>query len=563
MAFRKQINKNKFSDEIIYRDIPVVLLGQLRIGSFCEDNRVVALADFQIKKFDLQNQKGGWWFTSFFRANKNNWSAPYPREIYPQLYENDKSWMLEFRLKKEGRLLVPTLEFFTRCYGQSGELRRILMTYPWDIPGGCLDRFYAPLEKPENSNLWQIRLGKRLYNGDAVFLAHVKYDEYTRETAKGIYSYLEIGFSNEKNFMLPRIGPWYTGRAQLQVRGISFNEGKSFLGLQICGLSEPEGKEIEFSRDNRNNADQPAENRGEGNAWGGTQGKQMNYVDENVSITGIDSPSHGSDTFELDDPELIILGTRRKVRSYKDDKAKSSRGRIGNDYEIDGLSAGEAYSDGKGIGKVRIQTDAVMESEGVLRDVWNAALYLEQNYQDIIKSVAWYTFERGYVESEEPELIALDAFESDDTFEGDQIPTSMRKWPFMDIRTLNEPRGILVVRINILGVIVHLVEIQRRPKKTTDKNTGVIIKSEESFCGLVFILDNQDDLESWLQFIRSNVRIVEGIVSKPKLTKFCPGKVVFFRHSTSVRELVPCFAALNNALNKVGIKIDQLKISNL
>lgn len=554
VAFRKQIHQNEFSDEIVFREIPAILLGQLRIGSLCENNRVIALADFQVKKFDLQYQKGGWWFTSFYQTTKKNWSAPYPQEIYPLLYANDKSLMIEFRLEKGGRLLIPTLEFFTRCYGRSGELRRILMTYPWEMPGGCLDRFYAPLERPEKPNLWQIRLGKRLYNDDAIFLAHVKYDDYTRKAAKTIYSYLEKGFSNTNDSISPFIGPWYIGKAQLLVKGISFNEGRSFLGLQISGLSEPEGKEIESCRDNRNNAAEPAENGGDRDVWEGVKGEQINHIDENVSITGIESPDRGSDIFELEDPALVIIGTRRKVRSYKDVQAKSSRGRVGSDEdEVDKLSAGEVYGDGKGVGQASIHTKALMESEGALRDIWNAVLYLKQHYQDIVGSVAWYTPEKGYVESEEPELIALDPFDVDDAFKGDSIPTSMRKWPFMDIRTLSEPRGILVIKINILGTIVHIVEIQRRPKNVKNRNTGVTIKSEESFCGLVFMLENQANFDSWLHFIRTNVRKVEGVVSN--LTRYCPGKADFFKHSASAGESVPCFSALRNALNKMDISV--------
>lgn len=562
VAFRKKIAHNTFSDEIVYRDIPVILLGQLRIGSLCQNNRVIALADFKTKRFNLKFQKGHWWFTSFYDASDANRMAPYPLQIYPLLYAKDKNFLVEFRLEGGGTLLIPSLEYFTRCYGQSGELRRILMTYPWDSPGGCNERLLFPLNDSEESGLWKIRLNKRLTKGDGIFVAHVKYDDYTRRVAKSIYSHLEKEYSGDSNkIIFPRIGPWYVGDAQLMVKGIPFNYGNSFLGLQVCGVSMPDGVEINVCRDSRNNAKTPADDQEDGNAWTGTPGKQINHVNENICITGLEAPDHGSSVFEINDPEMIILGKPRKVTFHRDEQAKGSRGRINGDGEFDKLSTGEAHGIGNGIGKGSIGTLMVMESEGILRDMWNAALYLKHNYHETVGSVAWYTPSKGYVESDEPELIALEPFEKDDMFNGEKIPTTIQKWPFMNPNVSNNLRGLLIMRINISGKIVHLVEIQRRPKKTTDKNTEVIIKSEESFCGLVFILDNQDDFGSWLQFIRSNVRIVEGIVSK--LTRFCPGKVGFFRHSTSVRERVPCFAALNNALNKVGIKIDQFKMSDL
>lgn len=556
VAFRKQINGNIFSDEIVFRSIPIVLLGQIRIGSLCRDDRVIALASFETKEFKLLHERGEWWFTSFHKAAENNRQPPYPQNIYPLKYELDKNWLIEFKLSNSGTLLVPSLEYFTRCYGQSGELRRILTTYQWDGQEGCLDRFFAPIDEPESDTVWKIKLRKRLYNGDTVFLAHVKYDNYTRKVAKGIYSDLDVQYTGESYTpAFPRIGPWFTGKAQLLVGGIPFNNGKSFLALQIHGVSEPLGTDIEKNRDNRNNALSPAGPEAEGNAWAGAPVKIPNHRPEIINLTSDDSPDTKSDTLDLNDPKLVILGKRRVIRNHRDKQAEDSSGSSGKSKDNDTFSVGETHGDGKNIGRANVSTETIMESEGALRDIWNAIIHLKKNYPDIVKSVEWYTLSHGYIENEEPELVALEAFGKNETFDNETIPTSIMKWPFMDPKTLTEPRGLLVTRINVAGKYIHIIEIQRRPLKYKDKKSGVILEGEERFCGLVFILNNENEFNSWFRFVRSNVRKVTGVVQK--LVAYCPGKADFFKHSTASSDDVPCWSALKNALNKMDIHLNK------
>ena len=65
--------------------------------------------------------QGTWAFTSFHEAAWEWNRPPYPQNIYPLQYQRDKTWLLKFPLKTGGRLIVPCLEFFARCYGRSGE----------------------------------------------------------------------------------------------------------------------------------------------------------------------------------------------------------------------------------------------------------------------------------------------------------------------------------------------------------------------------------------------------------------------------------------------------------
>ncbi len=554
VAFRIQINDKTFSDEIVYRYISIALLGQIRIGSLCRDNRVIAHATYVTREFDLLYEKGNWWFTSFDKTTDLNRQSPFPFDIYPLTHERDKNWLVEFKLKSGSNLIVPCLEYFNRCYGQSAELRRTLMTYSWNGKDGCLDRFFAPLGEPEEANrVWKVKLREGLSNGDATFLAHVKYDDYTQRTAKFIHSNIERQYSgNTTTAAFAKIGPWYTGSARLRVSGISFNDGKSFLGLQILGGTEPAGMNILMTREYRENTLNPTGQEGGSNTEYGAPLTRLNQRADSLSLTAFSEPDNGGYSIELDDPEFVTLGPKRVVYTRRDLQVRSSRRLTtsGDDEDIDTYSAGDPHGKGKGVGLASLKTKIVLESEGVLRDMWNAMLRLKKQHPNSVRSVEWYSQSLGFTQSDTPELVALKPFDLDDTSSGKPIPTDIKNWLYMDTTTRNEPRGLLIARINIEGKYVYIIEIQRRPCKRKDVN-GKTINTEESFKGLVFILNSQDKFYNWIKTVLSQVRYVKGVVHN--LTKHCPGKADSFKHVPSSSDEVPCSSALKNAFNKIGI----------
>ncbi|MCO1334868.1 hypothetical protein MO867_11005 [Microbulbifer sp. OS29] len=554
VAFRQLKSKNQLSDELIFYRIPITLLGQVQIGSVWQNGRVLENTIFEIRNFDVEFVKGSWKFTSFHQEAKQKSTPPFPLELYPLNYEKDKNWLIQFDLNNDGKLIIPCLEFFTRCYGRSAELRRILSTYPWEGPEGCLDRFFLPIGEPERNGIWKIKLRKRLSNSDAVFLAHAKYDPYTKLSAKQIYSSLETSFDpNERFPSFIKIGPWFQGPAKLKVKGISFNDGSSFLGLRICGCSDPDGVPIDQNRENRGNAVNPAGPNAKEKAWAGAPDKQLNLPIEIMDLTAWDAPDQSQGSIGLEDPEFEILGTPRAVRTRRDKQAKDRGGVKGDTLDTTTLSSGDPHGDGKGIGKASIQAKAVLESQGVLRDMWNAMLYLQAKYPEVIERVEWFTQAQGFNSSKEPQLIALEGFSTTDRINGDIIPTDIRNWPYMDAKTQVEPRGILVSRLKIKSKYIHIIEIQRRACKRKNID-GHFSDAEQSFRGLVFKLENEKKHEEWITFVQSNVRYVKGIVHK--LTKKCPGVAAAFNHNPSASNEVPYLSALRNALEKMDIYIE-------
>ncbi len=556
VAFRK-ISKEGLSDDVVFRNVPLTTLGQVRIGTVWKNNCCVAKTKFDCHDFEVDFTKGKWRLSSFYTAHQESLATPFPaKDIYPLLYEHDKNWVLEFPIRTGGKLVIPALEFFARCYGRSGELKRVLTTYDWET---ARDKLYAPSEIPETENRWHVKLRRRLVNGDVVLLAHAKYDRYTRQCLKKIYSQIEsqyapphFSLTNTSKKSPPpifiKVAPWFQGPANVRVEGIWFDGGRSFLGLNISGCSDPQGVLVTRGRENTNKTLAPAENGGAGTAWEGTPDRLLIKPPEFIDLNSDDDPDHGGPAVEIQDEDFVTLGVPRAVIDIKRDQAKNSAGNKIEGSEASSYSTGEPYGDGKGVGYASIHARPVMETHGALRDVWNALLRAGETHPEVIRSIEWFTFEQGFQRAKEPCLVGLEAFP--DNLQED-ISGTTRNWPYLDLNT-KSMRGLLISRVLTNTKTVYLAEIQRRSRHRKD-GTGNMVEKEESFQGLVFQLDVEQAFEPWIKQFMSQVRYVRGIVKK--LEGECPGAAKAYPHHPSDSEEVPCEAAVRNALWKVGVLI--------
>jgi hypothetical protein len=317
VLFRK-ITDGMLSDEVIQKRLPLEALGQIRIGSIWQNDRCRAETSLLSKQFTVNFSPGKWRFTSFAEAQRRHSLQPYPMEEHPLLLDKDRNSLLEFALPDGGKLIVPCIEFFSRCFGRSGELKRVLATYTWDGQGDtATNRLYAPLDTPEEPGRWQVRLRRRLHNGDVVFLAHAKYDPYTQFVAKGINAKLEASYDpKNKNPAFIDIGPWYEGPAELKVEGIPFNNGKSFLALRVLGMSDPKGALVLRARENSHDAENPAPD-GSPEAWAGAPLRQLLKYPEIIDLTGDVEPDADAGAIEIQDPDFEVLGDARAVINVK------------------------------------------------------------------------------------------------------------------------------------------------------------------------------------------------------------------------------------------------------
>lgn len=545
VAFRKLIDFEYLSDEIIYIRVPITVLGQLRVGTIWKNGECWGEVLFDSKKFDVEFTLGYWNLNSFEQAQEKGKATPYPSELYPLQYKKDQNWLLEFKLPNKGKLAVPCLEFFTCCYGRSAELRRVLVTYPWEELWSS--RLYAPIDESEEQGKWKVKLRKRLVNGDSILLAHAKYDAYTRTVVKKIHAQVQARYDpSDKKPAFIQIEPWFLGPAKLKVKGIEFDGGKSFLALQIIGCSDPEGESVWAGRENASDAKNPAFDGEDGSAWAGTPMRKLIKPPEIIDLTDAVEPDSNASAVEIEDPDFEILGKPRIVHKMRMDEAKTSSGFKSTGTEASAFSSGEPHGSGQGVGHAAIHAKPVLESHGMLRDMWNAMIFLKEKNPSIIQTVHWFTFEDGYQIDTEPKLIALEPFEE----WPERLDTTTLKWPYIDIRTMQEIRGVLVMRIVANKKPIHIVEIQRRPQTRKDKD-GKDKDGEESFQGLVFALDEQSELEQWLSLLMSDIRLVRGVVKQ--LIENCPGKAAAFRHAPASGEQIPCEASAVNALKKMGV----------
>lgn len=546
VAFRELIS-GSLSDKAVFRRMPLTSLGQLRIGTVWQNNVCCKEVIFDSPKehFSIDFTKGSWKLTSFYEAIRNDLPLPYPQDIYLPQHSTDQNWFLEFKLPTDGKLVIPCIEFFSRCYGRSGELKRILATYPWDTGSETAKgRLYAPLGEPEERGKWKVKLKRRLVNGDVVLLAHAKYERYTENECKEIYSQIEAQYDpDDRKPAFIKVAPWFQGPAQLKVNGIWFDNKKSFLALQIIGCSDPGGVTIQRDRENSNKADKPAKPDDATDAWKGPPERKLIKQPEIVDLTGDEEPDHDAIPIEIQDPDFVVLGQPRLVTDARRDQAKSAAGNRPNGTDANKYSSGEPHGNKKGTGYSSIHAPQILETHGTLRDTWNAMLHLTVKHPAAISSVEWFTFQRGFNSTPEPILSGLRPFGKDE-----EVPTETRNWLFCQG---SSPRGILIARIIASGKSVYIVEIERKPRTKKDKNGHEV--EAETFRGFVFTLDDQHQLIPWLRKLMSGIRFVKGVVQK--LVDQCPGTAATFKHPPTSSGATHCEKAVINALKKVGVKL--------
>lgn len=531
VTFRK-ISGDMLSDDVIQKRLPLLALGQIRIGSIWQNDRCRAEASLQTERFAVNFAPGRWRFTSFADAQRRHGLPPYPMNEHQLLLDNDRNSLIEFARPNGGKLVVPCIEFFSRCFGRSGELKRVLATYPWDGQGDtATSRLYAPLGTPEEPGRWQVRLRRRLHNGDVVFLAHAKYDPYTQFVAKGINAKLEASYDPKaKHPAFVDIGPWYEGPAELKVEGIPFDDGKSFLALRVLGMSDPKGGLILRARENSRDADNPAP-EGSPEAWAGVPERQLPKYPEIIDLTGDLAPDHEAGAIEIQDPVFEVLGEIRPVINVKPEQATTKAGVTGEKPDVSTASGGEAYGSGKGVAYASIHARPVFESNGTLRDMWDAMVHLQTTRPEIVQGLSWFTFADGFSITQVPGLIALEPFKEDD-----DATAVARRFPFMD-PSIPSLRGILVARLIVPGGPAYIVEIMRRPKKVSTEE-GEVKDAEEPFQGLVFRLTNENQLMPWLRELLARIRHENGVFKR--LTGSCPGIAASFSHRLSSNLAADC-----------------------
>lgn len=223
------------------------------------------------------------------------------------------------------------------------------------------------------------------------------YDPYAKRAAKYIYSQFET--SSTPDEMLLKATPWFQGSGEISVSGVPIDGGNTFLGLQILGCTQPDGATIHREREKSTTV--PATDGDDAPTQ--FPYHQLQDIPDVIDLTDDEEPDHGSSWLDLPEDEFVILGKPRAVldKRYTRKNVPDTRGvPVPGDETI--FSTGEPHGSGKGVGQASIHAPITLESQGFLRDMWNALLYLQSAYPETIRGVSWFTFEDGF--STSPDL---------------------------------------------------------------------------------------------------------------------------------------------------------------
>jgi len=530
------------SDNVVYRHIAIQLAGQLKIGTVVEGNRITHRLRMVLRRFMVDFTEGTWSRAAFVKTlHEEVVEAPYPYESWPlgDCGERDRNDDRSQRVRHlkfpiieasegsgGGYLSIPSLEFFSRLYGRSQEVKRILTTYPWGGEKGAQERLYTTPVHPDAAVKWGVHLGKRLKIDDAVYVACLKNDPYAKAVSKEIYqSFAEFRLPawNRDSPFSPPISPWFQGTTEIDVLGIPLEGDTSFLGLCIVGCEEPQGSEIVADLSNTNKVREKASGDGQGKGWEGSpEREEIEEQDgdekpELIKITSTTSPGRTvKSRLHMADADFKIIGKRRKIRQVIRDKAATSAAPRTEAERPEKSAPTGGVSHDKNVGLVTISAKSVEEQKAVgpLNALWNSARALVANVESRFDAVQLYTGS-GYTDEEEPRFISLVPAPAPDE---DEKTKATRSWASVG----SGPRCALVFRMRKNETWFHFIDIQKRPG------------TRESFAGLVFVLEdgqslNDKSMAEWLAGILLGLHTVSGVIGNLLMNNL-PGDSHPFSH---------------------------------
>lgn len=529
-----------------YHDIGITHLGQVRLGTIWQNQKRVGEIPLEEEVFQLDFSDGAWCFAGpWDTANGTSWDYLVPRTAYSL---SDKllhppTRLVQFHLTTDSRgLIVPCLELFFRLYGRSQYVKRTLLTQSFE---NAKDSLIVPDVEEAPPDTWQVTVEKNCVNGDAVFLAHLRHDPVTKKRVRAVSPQGEgqQGIQGNAPVFL-QVGPWFTGIAQMQVRGIWLDQDqRRFLALQVIGCSDPGGAEIYLDRQNTNLTG-PLKKLKDGTTWPNLKPKPP-ASGKSIYLIHTEEPGSGQGALEIHDPEFHILGKKRQVISLvRSNTSVREKRTIESDEPPEKYSGGEAHGKKPGTAPASISAPQRLASDSTLSGIWKALIKLASSRGSGIISVVPISAE-GFAMGAEPNMVAFPPFKDSEKLRG-----AVQNWPYLNPES-KQPRGALLVRVVTERGVGYIMEIQRRMK--TSNNGGQ--EEADSYRGFVFRLNDENGLRVWLNRLLVKTARVEGIVKK--VVKDCPGVADTFNHVPDKK------GSLENSiligLSKISL-VDRIKI---
>lgn len=541
-VFFREFRAGALYGKWIVRWCLATLLGQMRIGSIWRngfsDRQIVFKQYHYVGAYRLEQ-----WSTTIAAG-----SAPIAAHGYELPNEKERSRLLQLQ-SQNGVLYVPCLEFFTRCYARDAEINRVLITYE---TSEIIERLKLQDDVESVTDAWSVWVPPRVPLADARFLAHLRYDDKAWNKVKGIKAELDQQLRQKKlpHAFVP-IGPWHFGPAQLKVEGLPLANG-DFLGLRITGQTLPETQihaqyEIGSPNDGSEMGAYPRPQR------------EIREVPEGSSVTVAEHQAADSDTdiYEVKDPAIEILNVVPQITKKAIQKAPHRPTIRVPSAPSDSATPGELGGSGKGVSSLSVQSDAVLLSDGSVRDLWNGLLAIQKANPAIIKSLCWYHPQHKFNESQVQAYVQLpqpkaDASDGSDNAEERMMKT--RSW-------LNKPqlltsRGVCVIRVVSPFITGYLFEVQRVTKPELDgkqTNGDKTLTELENFCGLAVAPPKGAEFESWMNKVLNAISLETGVMNRVlRSIDFHHGED--YRRSSKRTDLTPGITTAMNALSKLKIQ---------
>ena len=428
--------------------VPVTALGQLRIGTVLDDGCRTEEVFLPLKTLRAV----------FGTACTTRQLGPLRRQLRqrPDWFANVAlgGYALRLPLRGGGDLWIPSLEYFSRCYGRSQEVKRILLECPWDQPQ---ERLFAPVPADEapGPSTWRIRYGSaasRLVRGDAVFLAYVRHCLYAKACAKRLYSALDMRqpATADEEAALRRlginldVGPWFLGPVKLKVRGLPLANG-GFLALRVDGSSAPTcpadlAIERLVASDDSPVADaDPLEPDLKPASKPAPARRRISA--DGLPLVAAKAPAWNSREALLLDTEFKELLPRREVRIVPVETRRGPEARgVPAPYPRQ-LSGAERYGSDADTAVALAFSPSLPVREDVLRCVWEVLQSFKVRYPACVRTVDWFTPADGF-QSSVP--LGFVRFPLDGPY------SSRRALPWVRLQPrVPRPRGFAVFRVGM------------------------------------------------------------------------------------------------------------------
>lgn len=516
------LNDNDELGEMIAAEIGVSRLGSFRLGTIWEDGKCIAETRFGVgidSYFSVSFTAETWSFMSIKgRDEQYPFFKNYPLRSLPT--DDVLTDLLCFQSDGNQRLLIPCIEFLYRCYGSTSDMARILVTYPWDR---VTDLLYS--DNREDADSWLVQPRPYIPDDDALFLAWARYDTNTQDAAKLLYAQLDNAHGKKIKATSLQVRPWFQGVAQLRVKGIWLDDGKTFLCLEVTGMSQPQTHPYEIRRDKLSTQRLQATERQHKLA---RVKRELTKQQDPFVITDLLEPDKDSFSWAKPDPDFEIQGPKCSYTTSFEERQSPPRRTVripASDKNL--LSTGDPTGYNKDVNKITTVAKRVVGDGGILTAMWEELKRLKGVKKEF-SSLAWQSETQGFVQDSNFKLLSLPDFSEADS-------PSDAAWRWLSYpANANHARGMLVIRATIGNRTFYLIELQR--KKVLAKT----VYGEEKISGLLMEINSATEAAIEISRIRDRIRFYRGNFKKLRVTH--PHKI--YRHLPSTTSTV--YHAFNN-----------------